>query len=163
MTFIALLFSIVLSSASLAWGFSQSGFSSFSTFFLLLGIGWFFSIWQEWQWYASFTLFVFVSAAALGLWFGFTPGWMFAGGIFVLLAWEMSNFRHRLRLISNDKDLRGIERRHLLRVSLLVFVGLLLSNIAMFFVRASFTFEWGMLLLVITLLGLGQLPFWLRK
>jgi hypothetical protein len=161
-TLVALLSSIVICSASLAWGFAQSGFISFSTWILILGAGWLFAVWQEWKWYSSVALFLSTVAAAFGLWFGLVPGWMFAGGIFALFAWDMVDFRHRLRLISNDKDVRGIERRHLARISLLAFIGLLLASIAML-VRVQFSFEWGSLLVIVTLLGLGQLVGWFRK
>jgi hypothetical protein len=161
-TLIALLFSIVICSASLAWGYAQNGFASFSSWILIFGAGWFFAVWQEWKWYSSVALSLSTLAAALGLWFGFTPGWMFAGGIFALFAWDMADFRQRLRLISNDKDVRGIERRHLARVSLLALIGLILASVAMFFVRAQFTFEWGALLVAFTLFGLVQLPAWFR-
>ena len=162
MTLVALLSSIVICSASLAWGFAQSGFISFSTWILILGAGWLLAIWQRWHWYSSFALLVFTILSALGLWYGLIPGWLFAGGIFALFAWDMVDFRHRLRLISNDKDVRGIERRHLARISLLAFIGLFLASIAML-VRAQFSFEWGALLVTVTLLGLGQLAGWLKK
>ncbi len=162
MTLIALLSSIVVSSASLALGFSQRGFTSFAVWILILGTGWFFAIWQEWKWYSSVALFISTVAAALGLWFGFIPGWMFAGGIFALFAWDMDNFRQRLRGLVKDDEIRGLERRHLARISLLALIGLVLASIAML-VRAQFTFEWSALLVIVVLLGLGQLVGWLRK
>jgi hypothetical protein len=161
-TLIALLSSIVISSASLAWGFSQSGFASFSTWIILLGAGWLFAVWQDWKWYSSVALSIFTIAAAFGLWFGFVPGWMFAGGIFALFAWDMTDFRLRLRGMANDDNARGIERRHLARVSLLALTGLILASIAML-VRVQFTFEWSALLVIVILLGLGQLIGWLKR
>jgi hypothetical protein len=161
-TLVALLSSIVIGSASLAWGYAQRGFSSFSIWILILGAGWFLAAWQEWKWYSSVALFISIIAAAFGLWFGFIPGWMFAGGIFALLAWDMADFRQRLRGMAKDDDTRGLERRHLARISLLAFIGLFLASIAML-VRVQFTFEWGALLVTVTLLGLGQLVGWLRK
>ena len=162
MTLVALLSSIVICSASLAWGFAQSGFISFSTWILILGAGWLLAIWQRWYWYSSFALLVFTILSALGLWYGFIPGWLFAGGIFALFAWDMTDFRQRLAVKPKNDNTRGIERRHLARISLLAFIGLFLASIAMF-VRAQFTFEWGSLLVIVTLLGLGQLVGWFRK
>ena len=162
MTLVALLSSILVSSTSLAWGFALRGFTSFSTWILILGAGWLFSVWQEWKWYSSFALFMATVASAFGLWFGFSPGWMFAGGIFALFAWDMTDFRQRLRGMANDDDTRGLERRHLARISLLALIGLVLASIAML-VRVQFTFEWSALLVVVTLLGLGQLVAWFRK
>ncbi len=162
MILFALLSSIVFCSGSLGWGFAQHGFISLSIWLLLLGAGWFFAVWQGWKWYSSFALIVSTITAALGLWFGLPPGWMFAGGIFALFAWDMTDFRQRLRVMAKDDDTRGIERRHLLRVSLLVLIGLFLASITMM-VRVQFTFEWGVLLVLAILLGLGQLIGWLKR
>jgi len=162
-TLIALLSSIFISSAALAWGFAQSGFTSFSVWVIILGLGWLLSIWQRWNWYSSFALLVITILSALGLWFGFTPGWLFAGGIFALFAWDTADFRLRLAVMPKNDNTRGVERRHLLRISLLAFVSLVLASIAMFFVRAQFTFEWGLLIVIVTLLGLGQLTVWFKR
>jgi len=161
-TLVALLSSIVISSVSLAWGFVQHGFTSFSVWILILGAGWLFAVWQGWEWYSSFALFISTIAAALGLWFGFTPGWMFAGGIFALVAWDMTDFRQRLRGMAKDDDTSGIERRHLARISLLAFIGMVFASVSML-VRVQFTFEWSALLVIVALLGLGQLVGWLRR
>ena len=162
MTLIALLSSIVISSASLAWGFAQRGFTSFSTWIISLGTGWLFAVWQRWNWYSSFALFVFTVIAAFGLWFGFVPGWLFAGGIFALFAWDMTDFRQRLLGMASDDNMHGIERRHLARVSLLSLVGMALASITML-LRVQFTFEWSVLLVIVALLGLGQLVGWFRR
>ncbi len=162
MTLIALLSSIVICSVSLAWGFAQQGFTSFSTWIVILGVGWLLAIWQDWRWYSSIALFLATVLAALGLWFGFTPGWMFAGGVFALVAWDMTDFRQRLRGMADDDDTRGLERRHLARISLLAFIGLAFASVAML-VRVQFTFEWSALLVIVALLGLGQLVGWFRR
>jgi len=161
-TLIALISSIMICSISLAWGFAQQGFTSFSIWILIFGAGWLFAVWQEWKWYSGIALFLATVASAFGLWFGFIPGWMFAGGIFALFAWDMSDFRQRLRLMAKDDDTRGIERRHLLRISLLSMLGLFLASITML-VHLQFTFEWIVLLVFVTLLGLGQLVGWLKR
>jgi len=161
-TLIALLSSIVICSVTLAWGFAQQGFTSFSTWIVILGVGWLLAIWQDWRWYSSIALFLATVLAALGLWFGFTPGWMFAGGVFALVAWDMTDFRQRLRGMADDDDTRGLERRHLARISLLAFIGLAFASVAML-VRVQFTFEWSALLVIVALLGLGQLVGWFRR
>jgi hypothetical protein len=162
LTLIALLSGIVISSATLAWGYAQSGFTSFSVWIIVLGLGWLFAIRQRWFWISSIALLVVTLLAALGLWFGFTPGWLFAGSIFALFAWDMTDFHQRLVLMAKNDNTRGLERRHLLRVSLLALAGMTLASITML-LRWQFTFEWGALLVVIILLGLGQLVGWFRK
>jgi len=58
--------------------------------------------------------------------------------------------------------MHGIERRHLARVSLLSLVGMALASITML-LRVQFTFEWSVLLVIVALLGLGQLVGWFRR
>ena len=55
-----------------------------------------------------------------------------------------------------------IERRHLARISLLALIGLALASVTML-VRVQFTFEWSALLVIVALLGLGQLVGWFRR
>ncbi|MCA1900401.1 MAG: hypothetical protein LDL50_06810 [Chloroflexi bacterium] len=162
MTLAALLLSVLLSSATLAWGFAQSGFASFSAWMIVFGLGWLLAVWQRWFWYSSLALILYIILAALGLWFGFSPGWLFAGGIFALFAWDMTEFRQRLVLMGKRDDARVVERRHLLRVSLLALTGMTLASIAML-LRGQFTFEWGALFVAVILLGLAQLAGWFRK
>lgn len=70
--------------------------------------------------------------AVIGLWLGLRMDRMFAGAIFALVAWDMTEFGVKLRLLSPREDARGIERRHLLRVGLMAAAGTLLG----------FLFDW---------------------
>ena len=162
MTVIALASSIIISIGSLAWGYAGAGFESFARWILIFGLLWLFAQWQDWDWFSSLGLFLITLASAFGLWFGFIPGWMFSGAIFALFAWDMTDFRRRMRSMASDDDARGMVRRHLARVSLLCLAGLLLASITML-VRVQFTFEWGALLVIVVLLGLSQLVGWFRR
>jgi hypothetical protein len=162
LTLIALLSSIVISSTALTWGYAQSGFASFAVWIIILGLGWLLAVSQRWFWYSSFALIVVTIFSALGLWFGFSPGWLFAGDIFALFAWDMTDFRQQLDLTAKNDNMRGVERRHLLRVSLLALAGMALASITML-LRQEFTFEWGVLLVIVILLGSSQFVEWLRR
>jgi len=160
-TFFVLWSSIILCVGSLAWGFAQVGFSSPSGLLLIFGVAWLFSQWRGWAWFSSLGLFVAVFFAAIGFWLEFDLNWMIAGVILALFAWDITEFRHRLRFMAMDDDLRGMERRHLARVSLVTLAGLLLVSIGLF-LQLRFTFEWGVLLVVVILLGIAQLVGWFR-
>ncbi len=162
MTLIALVSSIILSAASLAWGYAEVGLTFVSRWLLIFGTAWLFSQWRGWRWFSSLGLFVAILAAAFGLWFDFDPAWMISGAVFALFAWDMTDFRRRLHLMSIDDDTRGMERRHIARLSLLTFAGLLLITITML-IQLNFTFEWGVFLVVVILLGLVQLVSWFRR
>ena len=162
MTVVALVSSIIISIGSLAWGYAQVGFDNFARWILIFGMVWLFTQWQGWGWFSSLGLFFIILASAFGLWFGFTPGWMFSGAVFALFAWYITDFRRRIRSMAADDDTRGMERRHIARISILSLAGLLLASIAML-VRVEFTFEWGVLLVIVILLGLSQLVGWFRR
>ena len=161
MTVFALVSAILISMGSLAWGYKQEGFPSFALFLLVFGTVWLFSQWRKWDWFSSAGLFLAVLAAVIGFWFEFDLSWMTAGAVFALFAWDMTGFRRRLRYIALDDDMRGMERRHIARVSLVILAGLLLMTIALL-LQLRFTFEWGVLLVVVILLGLAQLVAWFR-
>lgn len=162
MIVIGLVSSIIISMGSLAWGYSEAGLDIFTRWVLIFGVVWLFTQWQGWRWFSALGLFIVILASAFGLWFGFSPGWMFSGAIFALFAWDMTEFRLRMRSMVRDAAMRGMERRHLARVSLLSLAGLFAVSIVMF-VRGQFTFEWGALLVIAILLGLSQLAGWFGK
>lgn len=162
MTVVALASSIIISIGSLAWGYAEAGFGIFARWILIFGAVWLFTQWRGWGWFSSIGLFCIILACAFGLWFEFPPGWLFSSAIFALFAWDMSDFRRRMRFIAADDNMYGMERRHIARVSLLSLTGLFLASIAML-VRVQFTFEWSAFLVIVILLGLGQLVGWLKR
>jgi hypothetical protein len=159
---IALVSSIIISTGSLAWAFAEAGFVVFARWILIFGAVWLFTQWRGWEWLSSLGLFLAIFASVVGLWFGFSMEWLFSGAIFALFAWDMSDFRNRIRAIAVDDNLRGMERRHLARISLLSLTGLSLMSIVVL-VRRQFTFEWGILLVSVLLFGIVQLAGWLRR
>jgi hypothetical protein len=158
----ALVISIILSMGSLAWEYTHVGFSRFAVFFLIFGLLWLFSQWRNWDWFSSLGLFIAVFGAAIGLWLEFGTAWMLAGAAFALFAWDMSEFRRRLRPMIVDDYIRGMERRHIARLSLLILAGMFLVTIALL-LQLQFTFEWGVFMVIVILLGVAQLVAWFRR
>ena len=107
-------------------------------------------------------LFVFVLFSAFGLLMRFQFSWMLAGSVFALFAWDMTDFRRRLQFSAIDDDTRSMEKRHLARLSLLVLAALLVVSFALF-LQVKFTFEWGVFLVIVILLGMVQLINWFRR
>jgi hypothetical protein len=162
-TLIALILSIVVGEASLAWGYLQVGLPHLARWILIFGAVWLATIWQRWRWFAYIGLTFNFLAAALGLWFlNFAPGWMFAGAIAGLLAWDLTDFRYRLRFAANDVERRAVETRHLMRSTLLALLGFGLAGLAMA-VKLQFNFEWAVFLALVAVLGLLQLVGWFRR
>jgi uncharacterized membrane protein AbrB (regulator of aidB expression) len=162
MTAIAFLFSTIISAGSLAWGFAGSGFRGVSTWIALFGLFWLFSHWRGWKWFSPFGLFLAILFAVLGLWLDFPIGWMFSGALFALFAWDMTEFGRKLGQLPAREDAKGIERRHLLRVSLLVLGGLLTASLFMLYL-GQFDRAWGMFLAGVVAVGSTQVFAWIKR
>ncbi len=163
MTLVGLLLGIAVGIGSLAWGYLQVGLPEFARWILVFGVLWLLAVWQRWRWFATIGLIFCVLVAALGLWFlDFPPGWMFAGAIGGLLAWDLTWFRYRQRFIASEEERRGMEARHLVRVSVLALLGFLLASVAMA-IKMEFNFHWALLLGLVAILGTMQLVSWFRE
>lgn len=161
MTLFALIFSIVVGDGALAWGFMQVGPSQFTRWIIVFGALWIFAVWQRWRWFAYIGLVFNLFIAALGLWMlNFTPGWMFAGAIGGLMAWDLTDFYYRLRFAS-DLERPGLEARHLVRISFLAILGFGIASIAMV-LKWQFNFDWALLMAAVAAFGVLQLVIWLR-
>jgi hypothetical protein len=161
-TSIVLYLSLALGMGSLVWGFYEFGYTRPALWLLGFGLLWGLAQWRRWNWFASLGLAVAVIVAAIGLWIAVPAGWMIAGVVGALIAWDLSDFARRLRLASRDDSLRNLEGAHLMRATILAVLGVFLGSIAML-VRVHFTFEWALLLAFVSAVGISQLVSWLRR
>ena len=163
MTLVGLLLGIVLGIGSLTWGYLQVGLPQLARWIVVFGALWVVAVWQRWRWFAGIGLGFCVLAAALGLWvLGFAPGWMFAGVIGALMAWDLTYFRYRQQFVASDEERRAMEGRHLVRLSALAVLGFLLASLAMA-IKLTFNFPWAMLLAIVVIIGTLQIVSWFRK
>jgi hypothetical protein len=161
-TLFALLFSILFGIGSLAFGYHLAGFMQFVRWIIFFGALWLIAIWQRWRWFAYVGIVFNMLIAALGLWLlNFPPGWMFAGAIGGLLAFDLTYFWHRVRFIDSAEERRGLETRHLIRITFLTILGMTLASLAML-IKLQFTFEWALLLVLVAAFGMIQLV-WIRR
>ena len=158
---IVLISSIAFSAGSLAWGYKMLGLEAVASAALIGGALWLLALWQRWHWFAAVALVGVVLLAGTGIVLGAPLSWMLAGAMFALAAWDLTEFRRRVAIAFRDDDVRGIERRHLVRLSLLMLGGLLLASIAML-VRVKLSFEWLLLVALVSALSLTQFIRWLR-
>ncbi|MBX3035415.1 MAG: hypothetical protein KF758_00755 [Anaerolineales bacterium] len=127
MIILALILSILISIASFAWGYFQTGFENLAKYISIFGVLWFISHWRRWKWFPSFALFVSLFLSIFGLWFDLSLVWMFSGTIFALIAWDLNQFQIKLSLLPDREDKQGMTRRRLIRISILALVGLLIG------------------------------------
>ena len=164
MTLFALLFSITFGVSSLAFGYHLAGFTLFVRWILFFGAAWLVAVWQRWNWFAYIGVAFNLLVAALGLWLlNFSPGWMFAGAIGGLLAFDLTFFWQRVRFIRLRRGAARTRVRVICSESVCL-PSLLrrLQSLAML-VKRQFTFEWGIVWIMILVLGPILIIYWLRN
>ncbi|MBL8097651.1 MAG: hypothetical protein JNK81_00615 [Anaerolineales bacterium] len=127
MILFSIIISILLSTASFAWGYFQSGFENLAKYILAFGVLYFISRWRKWRWFSSLALFVSLFLSIFGLWFDLPLVWMFSGTIFALIAWDLNQFQEKLSLLPDREDKRGMTRRRLIRIAFLAVIGLMIA------------------------------------
>jgi hypothetical protein len=163
MTLAALVTGIILGGGSLAWGFLGMGLTGLARWIMVVAAIWLFAEWRRWRWFSYVGVTLYFGAAALGLWFlNFPPGWMFAGAIFGLIAWDLTHFRYRQIFAANDAERRSVELRHMIGLSAVAILGFALSSLAMV-LQLRFSFDWAVFLVIVLALGLSQIFRWFRN
>ena len=162
MSYFAFVISVLVGVGSLTYAYASTGLDGLVRGLLVLGALWLFAGWKRWTWFSVIAILVTVALAGFGLWIELSPGWMIAGALGGLLAWDLSDFMRRLQYLHFTDDKHGLERRHLTRVTIVALAGLSLATIAIL-VRLEFTLEWMMLLALVGALGVTQLVTWLRR
>jgi len=153
---------ILVGAGSLAYGYFSEGQISLARWILLFGILWLVVEIRRWRPAASFGLPICIALAGLGLWMDLSLGWMLAGALGALIAWDLSDFMSRAEHASPEDDVRGLTRRHLTRLMLITAAGLILSLVGTI-ARLEFSFEWAAFLALLAALGVTQLVGWMRK
>ena len=162
MTLVILYASIILGTGSLAIGYAGSSLSNLLPWIIIAGVLWLVAQWRRWQWFSSAIGFsLAVLGAAFGLLLEINSGWMFAGVLFPLIAWDLSGFHDRMQFATVE-DVPGMEKRHLVRLGWLVAVGTILALLPML-VHWKFGFGWLVLLAFVAAMEFAQLVLWIRQ
>lgn len=162
MIYFAFVIAVLIGVGSIAFAYDGMGFDTLARWLVGFGAFWLFAGWKRWTWVSIIGILLLVALAAFGLWFDLSPGWMISGALGGLMAWDLADFKRRLRFVPAGDDIRGLERRHLARLTIVAVAGAILASIAIY-ARVGFTFEWGIVLTLIAVLGLTQLVAWLRR
>ena len=162
MSYFAFVVSVLIGVGSLVYAYAGTGLDNVVRGLLILGVLWLFAGRKRWTWFSVIAILLIVALAGFGLWIALSPGWMIAGALGGLLAWDLSDFMRRLQFVHFTDDKRGLERRHLTRVTIVALLGMALATIAIL-VRLEFSLGWMMLLALVGVLGVTQLVSWLRR
>ena len=162
MTYFAFIISVLMGVGSLAYAYSSIGFDIVAQILIAFGVFWLYAGWRRWTWFSTIGILLSVSLAGFGLYIELSPGWMIAGALGGLMAWDLSDFMRRIYFAPDSADLPAMQRRHLARLTIVATIGVALSSISMA-VRLEFTLESMMLLALVAVLGVTQLVGWLRR
>lgn len=113
-------------------------------------------------WASSAGLVFAVITGAAGFLAGVGAGWLLAGVVAALSAWDLDQFAQRLREVGQVPGRPEMERRHVWRLALAAAIGLLLGLTALQ-VQVRFTFFAALLLAALVALGVGELIVYLRR
>ena len=163
MTIVAFVLSVIIGSASLAFGYSQAGFGNPALWCVLLGIVWILAHWRKVYWFSALGLFLSIIAAGYGVWNSFATVWMLLGALGGLLGWDLSDFAMRLSYAAPTDDIRGMERRHLERVGVVAVLGFGIAILSVVIHINRLAFEVAVGLVLLAALGLTRLVIGLRK
>jgi len=123
----AIIFSILLSTFSFAWGYFHTGYENTAKYIIAFGILWLISYWRKWKWFPSLAMLLALFLSLFGVWNDLSLVWMFSGAIFSLVAWDLNQFQMKLSLLPDREDKQGMTRRRLIRISILAVIGLLIG------------------------------------
>ena len=148
-------FFALLSVGLLAAGYFLAGLIWPAVGLILFGVLWIVGLVLRWDWVSPLALFAAFGAAALGLLLGLSTVILSSAGLCALLAWDLAEFSIRLRKISPDDDLAGLEQRHLARLAWGALAGAGLSAIALT-LHLKPSFEWIVILVIFSVWGIGR-------
>ena len=172
---------LLMATSCLAGGYYLAGIVWPAVGILAFGIIWIIALVRKWDWFSLLGLFMTFGVAAFGL-FVVSPSGSLTGtftlvgaevaaratdlfifgALFALLVFDLSDLVRRSRLASPEDDIRGIERRHLIRLTLVIVLGgcLVFAALALYLQLA---FEWTVVLIFVVILGIGRLVNWFQK
>jgi hypothetical protein len=163
MTIVAMVLSIVIGSASLAYGYLQADLTDPARWLALLGIVWLLAEWRRLYWFSSVALLLIIFAAGFGVWHDLPTIWMLLGALGGLLGWDLSDFARRLRYAAPTDDVKGMERRHLERVAIVAVLGGGLALLSLVIHVRRLAFEVAVGLILLAAFGVTRLVMRLRK
>ncbi len=129
---------------------------------LTLAALWFAGRHRGWQWVDGTGLLGYTGAAAAGMALGLGAGWMLAGLVAALSAWDLAAFAAWLQGVQPADKAKALVRRHLGQLLIVDAVGLLLAGVALY-VRLRLSLAVLLLLGLVLILGVSRAVSFLRR
>jgi hypothetical protein len=153
---------IGLAAASLAAGYVLGGRPVEALLILLLGALWLGGEWRGWSRVDAVGLVGCTGVAAAGMWLDLAPGWMLAGVVWALSAWDLSTFTRWVASVQTAEKARVLLRQHLRRLLIVDVVGALLAGAALA-IRLRLGLALMLLLGLVLFLGVSRAIRFLRR
>jgi hypothetical protein len=129
---------------------------------IIFGILWIIGQTRWWKWVEPVSLFAIFTLTAVGFYMNIPVAFMLSGALLGFLAWDLAAFTGRLHLAAADDDTSRLERIHLKRMTLLMLASGGLGVLALR-IQIKLSFEWVVLMMFLTVWGIGQIVNWLLK
>ncbi|HEY5158276.1 MAG TPA: hypothetical protein VII93_09990 [Anaerolineales bacterium] len=152
----------ILSIGLIAAGYFLNNRERVAVGIIVFGILWIIGPIRWWKWIQPVSLFTIFIVAAVGLIMNIPLGFILPGALFGFLAWDLAEFAGRLQLAAPDDDTSRLERTHLRRMAMLMLASGGMCALALV-IQIKFSFEWIVLLMFLTVWGIGQIVNWLLK
>ncbi|MBN1873407.1 MAG: hypothetical protein JXA33_04185 [Anaerolineae bacterium] len=129
---------------------------------VVVGMLWGFVLYRNVEWMANFGLCYFFGMTTFGFWRGVGSGWMLAGAVAALTAWDLDHFIQRLRDAPNIEHAQVLEQQHLRRICIVNGIGGVLAGVALI-IRLHLHFGVMFLLGLIAIAALTRALTFLRR
>jgi len=150
-----------LSIAMMAFGYFGAGM--FNQAIGLMAVG---AVWMigqiKWTWVASMGLSIMTLAAAIGLIYKLPMALMIGGFLFAFIAWDLMEFKSRVKQGSEEDQLNVLTMKHFARLGLVLALGFGVIALTRL-IRLRFNFEVAALLTLAGVWGLSLLVGRMRR
>lgn len=153
---------LILSIGLIAAGYSLNHREWMAVGIIVFGILLIIGLIRWWKWIQPVSLFAVFIVAAVGLDMNISVGFMLPGALFGFLAWDLAEFAGRLHLAAPDDDTSRLERTHLRRMTMLMLASGGMCTLSLL-IQIKFSFAWIVLMMFLTVGGIGQIVNWLLK
>jgi hypothetical protein len=152
---------IGLAMALLVTGYALGGQIAGVPVIMALAALWLVGQWRGWHWVDAMGLAVYCGVAATGMWLGLGAGWMLAGLVVTLSAWDLAAFARWAQNLKPAEKAAVLVRQHLLRLLIVDAAGLLLAGAALT-MRLRLGLALTLLLGLVAILGVSRVIAFLR-
>jgi hypothetical protein len=153
---------IIIATFTLALGYALIPLWPGAMIVAALGLTWLIGRQRRVGWLNDLGFALFIIAAAVGVWWGAPAGWMLAGAVAALTAWDLARFNRHLTQTEQIIGERQLRRDHLQRLLLVVGVGLGFGALALS-LQLELNLSWAILLGFLVVFSLSRIIGVARK